>query len=120
MSDDITTEFVFANAAIIPLSELPQTLHTLARKDDKDRSTRLLIEVNYEALQQFQQSTNVGFLWSFELLIQSLNDMRHGGEALTLDHIRDLHAFLDGVQILANNMLEARAYALSVLEGRNS
>ncbi|SRR6266511_749847 len=110
------SDFLFTDAEVVKLHELPQKLFQLAQHYRTLEPTSLLIEVSFDELQKFQSNSNTGLLWSFELLLQSLraSDLR---DSLTTQNIADLQVFLDAIKSLANNMLEARAYALVMLEG---
>jgi len=67
------SDLIITDAQQLELYELPQKLLDVAQDFDAHHSTSFLIEVNHDALQKFQQQTNIGFLWSFELLLQTLD-----------------------------------------------
>ena len=109
------SDLIITDAQQLELSELPQKLLDVAQDFDAHHSTSFLIEVNHDALQKFQQQTNIGFLWSFELLLQTL-DYTAIKKQLSSDDVHNIRQYLEHVKTLADHVLEARANILAMLD----
>jgi hypothetical protein len=109
------SDLIITDAQQLELYELPQKLRDVAQDFDAHHSTSFLIEVNHDALQKFQQQTNIGFLWSFELLLQTL-DYTAIKKQLSSDDVHNIRQYLEHVKTLADHVLEARANILAMLD----